>query len=179
VRRLLLASAASAALLVVVEVFVVILVARQIGVPWTVALILATSSLGAILLRREGPRSWRAFRGDLRAGKPPGISATEGLLALVGGILMLLPGFVTDVVGAVLVLPPTRRVTGRAAQSVLSRRLSPATASSLFGPRTVRVRTGRPQPPPAPPSYPPSSAGSGSRERPGEVVEGEIIDPSG
>jgi UPF0716 protein FxsA len=176
---LLIFSAASAGLLAVVEVFVVILVARQIGVPWTVALILATSLLGAILLRQQGPRSWRAFRTDVQAGKPPGTSATEGVLALVGGILMLLPGFVTDVVGALLVLPPTRRVTGRVAQSVLTRRLGPATASSLFGPRTVRARTGPPQAPPRPPTSPPPSAGSGTRQSPGEVVEGEIIDPRG
>jgi UPF0716 protein FxsA len=176
---LLLLSAASAVLLAVVEVFVVILVAGQIGVPWTVALILATSLLGAVLLRQEGPRSWRAFRADVQAGKPPGTSATEGLLAVVGGVLMLLPGFVTDVVGALLVVPLSRRLTGRAAQSVLSRRLSPATVSSLFGPRTVRVRTGPPQPPPPPPTSPPPAAGSGSRGSPGEVVEGEIIDPRG
>jgi UPF0716 protein FxsA len=174
VRRSLLVIAATVAVLAVVEVLVFVLVGRLIGVPWTIALILATSLLGAIVLRREGARSWRAFRDDLRSGRPPGPSATEGLAGLVGGLLLVLPGFVTDVLGILFVLPPTRHLAGRVAQSVLTRRLSPSAATSLFGPRTVRARTGPPssqQPPPPPSSGSAPSAGTG------EVVEGEIIDP--
>ncbi len=55
-------------------------------------------------------RAWRAFRADLAEGRPPGNTATEGLLVLVGGIFMLVPGFVSDVIGALLIAPPTRRL---------------------------------------------------------------------
>ena len=145
------------------EIVVLFLIAAQIGWGWTLLLALVTSMLGAWVLRREGPRSWRAFRSDLREGRPPGASVTDGLLVLVGGGLMVLPGFIGDVIGALLVAPPSRRLAGRGAQSLLARRLSPSAATSLFGPRTVRVRTGTPQPTPPRADGPP--------------LEGEVIDP--
>lgn len=154
------------------EVFVLIVIGQQIGWALTVLLLLATSLLGAWVLRREGPRSWQAFRTDLRERRPPGASATDGLLVLLGGVLMLVPGFISDVVGALLVAPPTRQLAAGGAQSLLARRLTPATATSLFGPRTVRVRTGTAQPPTGTGPQPPP-AGTG----PGQAVEGEIIDP--
>jgi UPF0716 protein FxsA len=156
------------------EIFVLILIGQQIGWALTLLLLLATSLLGAWVLRREGPRSWQAFRTDLRERRPPGASATDGLLVLLGGVLMLVPGFISDVVGALLVAQPTRKLAAGWAQSLLARRLTPSTATSLFGPRTVRVRTGAPQPPPgAPPAGPASGAPQGS----GDAIEGEIIDP--
>ncbi|MBX6723629.1 MAG: FxsA family protein, partial [Dactylosporangium sp.] len=123
-----------------VELLVFMLIARWLGPGLTVLLMLATSVLGVWLLRREGAKSWRSFRDSLIQGRPPGPSATEGLLVLVGGVLMVLPGFVGDLVGAFLVAPPTRRLAVRWAESALARRLTPAAATSLFGPRTVRVR---------------------------------------
>ncbi len=150
-------------LVAALEVFVVILVASQLGWALTILLMLATSLLGGWVLRREGPRSWRAFRTDLRERRPPGASATDGLLVLVGGVLMVAPGFISDVIGALLVAPGTRRVASGWAQSLLARRLSPSAATSLFGPRTVRVRTGPPEQTPPP--------------GPAAPIEGEIIDP--
>jgi UPF0716 protein FxsA len=164
----LLVGVAVAVLLAVAEVFVLIVIGRTIGWLVTILLVIATSLLGAWVLRREGPRSWRAFRADLRERRPPGASATDGLLVLVGGVLMVLPGFITDAVGALLVAPPTRRLARGVVQALLTRRLTPSAATTLFGPRTVRVRTGSTQAPPPP------SAQSGVA---GEPIEGEIIDP--
>jgi UPF0716 protein FxsA len=158
---------------VALEVFVLILLGQQIGWGLTILLMIATSLLGAWVLRREGPRSWQAFRTDLRERRPPGASAADGLLVLVGGVLMLTPGFVSDVAGALLVAPPTRRFASGRVQSLLTRRMTPSAATTLFGPRTVRVRTGTPQPPPAAPN---PSAGP-IADGPGEPIEGEIIDP--
>jgi UPF0716 protein FxsA len=151
-----------AVLFFVGEIALLVVIGRQIGAAWTLLLVLATSLLGAWVLRREGPRSWRAFRADLRERRPPGPNVTDGLVVLVGGVLMVLPGFVSDVVGALLVAPPTRRLAAGGVQSVLTRRLSPSAATTLFGPRTVRVRTDAPQAAP-PVDEPP--------------IEGEIIDP--
>ena len=97
---------------------------------------------------------------------------------LVGGVLMVMPGLVTDLIGAVLVVPPTRRLLARWAQSTLARRLTPSAATSLFGPRTVRVRTGAPHQ--APPSEPTSGVADpprGTTQSPLDPIEGEIIDP--
>jgi UPF0716 protein FxsA len=160
--RRFLVALAIAILVGVAEVALLIVVGQEIGWAWTLLLVLATTLLGAWVLRREGPRSWRAFRADLREGRPPGASVTDGLLVLVGAILMVLPGFISDLIGALLVAPPTRRLAGRGAQAILTRRLTPTAATTLFGPRTVRVRTGSPQPAPPPASEPP--------------IEGEIID---
>jgi UPF0716 protein FxsA len=163
---------------VAAEITVLIVISRYIGWPLTILLVLATSLLGAWVLRREGPRSWRAFRADLRERRPPGPSATDGLLVLVGGVLMVLPGFISDVVGALLVAPPSRRLVSNGVQGLLARRLTPSAATTLFGPRTVRVRTGTPQ------NAPPTGAGSASTGTAGgapadlgEPIEGEIIDP--
>lgn len=171
---------AVAVLVGIVEVLLLMLVGRWIGAGLTFLLVLGTSVLGVWLLRREGARSWRAFRTSLSEGRPPGPSATDGLLVLIGGVLIVLPGLLSDLIGALLVLPPTRRLAGRWAQGALARRLTPSAATSLFGPRTVRVRTGAPRqaPPPAPESPPPAETGTGAGTASGgEFIEGEIIDP--
>jgi UPF0716 protein FxsA len=161
-----------------IELLVFLAVARWLGPGLTVLLMIATSVLGVWLLRREGAKSWRSFRDSLIQGRPPGPSATEGLLVLAGGVLMVLPGFVGDLIGALLVAPPTRRLAARWAESALARRLTPAAATSLFGPRTVRVRAGTPRPTPPPtgatPPRQPTGPDAGSV---GEPIEGEIIDP--
>ena len=129
------------------EIFVLIIVGQQIGWAPTGAPApardLAARRLGAAA-GGAARRSCQAFRTDLRERRPPGASATDGLLVLLGGVLMLIPGFISDVAGALLVAPPTRKAAAGWAQSLLARRLTPSTATSLFGPRTVRVRTGTP-----------------------------------
>jgi UPF0716 protein FxsA len=161
----------------IVEIAVLIAVGRQIGPAPTILLVLATSALGAWLLRREGGRAWRAFRADLVNQVPPGVSATDGLLVLLGGVFMLVPGFVSDLIGLVLILPPTRRVARGLVMNVIARRLTPAASTSLFGPRRVRARAGRPRPTPPPPG----SAGPTAPTRPAGpsvAIEGEVIDPA-
>jgi UPF0716 protein FxsA len=169
--RRFLAAFGAALLVAVAEVVVLVLVSRQIGWLLTFVLMIATSVLGIWVLRREGARSWQAFRADLRERRPPGPSATDGLLVLFGGVLMVLPGFITDLVGVLLVIRPTRWIARSWAQSALTRRLSPVEATTLFGPRTVRVRTGAPQAPG------PDTRPRGRPSTPTDPIEGEIIDP--
>jgi UPF0716 protein FxsA len=175
--RRLLVSLAIGVIVGFVELLAVMAVSNWIGPALTILLMIATSVLGVWLLRREGAKSWRAFRASMLERRPPGPSATEGLLVLMGGVLMVLPGFVSDLVGGVLVAPPTRRLVARWVQSSLARRLTPSAATSLFGPRTVRVRTGAPRqaPPPAPESPPRPESPAGGRAA--DPIEGEIIDP--
>lgn len=91
-----------------VELWVIGEVAGLIGLGWTLLVLLADSLAGAWLVRREGTRAWRAFREALAGGQIPTREMVDGALILVGGALLLTPGFVTDVVGLAAVAPPTR-----------------------------------------------------------------------
>lgn len=93
------------------ELFVAIEVASAIGVLATVLLLIASWPVGAWALRSQGRAVWRRFSGAVASGKPPGREAVDGALVLIGGLLMLTPGFITDVLGAWLLLPPTRALT--------------------------------------------------------------------
>jgi len=167
----------------VAEVVVFVLVVRWIGGPAAVLLALATSVLGMVLLRREGIRAWRRFRSALEAGEPPGVRVADGLVGLVGALMLALPGFLSDALGLLLVLPPSRGLARRAVQRVAETRMSSGMAGDVFGPRRVRVRRGpRPDPPrvadPTVPSQPGPKAGPDRPPRPieGEVVDGEVVD---
>jgi UPF0716 protein FxsA len=170
VRRLVLVVAALI-IVPIIEIAALIGVGQVIGLGWTLVLMLATSVLGGWLLRRQGGRAWRAFRADVNAGRPPGPAATDGLVILIGGIFMLVPGFVSDVIGLVLLLPPTRLLLRGLVAHQVAARLSPHAATSLFGPRRVRARTGDVHTGPATPD------GASPAGPPGEAIEGEIIDP--
>lgn len=102
-----------AALLVVplLEITVIILVGQWIGAWWTFGTLLALSVFGAWLVRREGTRTWRKLQVAVRSGEPPARELSDAALVLVGGIMLLTPGFVTDVIGLFLVLPFTRPLT--------------------------------------------------------------------
>ena len=100
-------------LLPLAELALLLQVGRLIGLAWTLALVIATGFLGATLARRQGIRAWRAIQGELRAGRVPGSALVDGLLILIGGIVLLTPGILTDLVGFALLLPPTRAAVKR------------------------------------------------------------------
>jgi UPF0716 protein FxsA len=134
-------------LLAVAEIVLLVLVARQIGLALTLLLVLATALLGGWLLRREGIRAWRALRRASMDGRPPGAEVSDGLLGLLSGVLLLVPGFLTDLTGLALLVPPIRRVARSGVRRLAERRVPSTLAGDLFGPRRVRVRRGPPQPP--------------------------------
>jgi UPF0716 protein FxsA len=92
----------------IAELYVAIQVAGAIGVLLTVILLIAGWPLGMWLLRTEGGAAWRRLRAATATGRPPGREVLDGALILVGGSLLIVPGFITDVLGLVLLLPPTR-----------------------------------------------------------------------
>jgi UPF0716 protein FxsA len=96
-----------------VEIYLIIQVGQVIGAGWTIALLVAVSLLGAWLVRREGRRAWAALQTALRSGRMPSKELSDAGLVLVGGTLLLTPGFVTDAVGFFLVLPLTRPLARR------------------------------------------------------------------
>ena len=97
-----------AGLLVLVELVVFVLVAGWIGVGWTILATLATSALGWLLLARQGMRALADLRERARTRRPAGRELGDAGLVAVGGLLMVLPGFVGDVIGLLCLLPGTR-----------------------------------------------------------------------
>ncbi len=105
------------------EIYVIVQVGQVIGAWWTILLLVADSLLGAWLLRHEGGRAWRNLRDSVQEGRLPSTEIADGGLILVGGTLMLAPGFVTDVLGILLVLPFTRPLFRGILASAVARRL--------------------------------------------------------
>lgn len=92
----------------VAEVLVAIKVADAIGVLATVLLLVASWPIGSWALRSRGRAAWRRLGDAVAAGRPPAREVLDGALLLVGGILLIVPGFITDALGLLLVLAPTR-----------------------------------------------------------------------
>jgi UPF0716 protein FxsA len=107
----------------VVEIYVLIQVGQVIGAWWTVLLLVADSIFGSWLLRREGIRAWRALQVALTEGRMPTRELADAALIVFGGTLMITPGFVTDLVGLVAILPFTRPLARRLLTAVVARRL--------------------------------------------------------
>src|SRR3954465_9055411 len=124
-------------LLVLVELVVFVLVAGWIGVGWTILAVLGTSALGAVLLGRQGTRAIQDLRERARPRRPAGRELGNAGLAAIGGLLMLLPGFLTDLVGLLCLLPGTRDVV----RVLLLRTVYTRLPDRMRGP--VRVRSAR------------------------------------
>ncbi len=107
----------------IVEIAAIIAVGKVIGGWPTVLLLLAESALGAWLVKREGGRAWRALTTALSTGQMPSRQLADAALVLVGGTLLLTPGFVTDLVGFFFVLPMTRPLARTVLEAAVARRL--------------------------------------------------------
>ena len=112
------------------ELAIILQVGDLIGFWWTVALLVADSILGGMLMRAQGRAAWRRFTDATRAGRPPAREVLDGALVIVGGALLLTPGFITDVFGLALLIPPSRAVI----RTLLVRRLGKRMVVSMTGP---------------------------------------------
>ncbi len=135
----------------IAELALLIQVGQVIGVWWTILLLIADSILGTWLIKREGGRAWQALRTALDSGRMPAKELADGALILIGGTLMLSPGFVTDAFGILLILPFTRPIFRRLLTGVVTRRL-------------VVLNTG-----------PGQTTRPGPRSQ-GTVIQGEVVD---
>lgn len=94
----------------IAEIWVIIQVGSAIGAVATIGLLILDSLLGAWLLRHHGRRTWTRFTETIAAGRMPTNEVADGAMVLFGGALMLTPGFISDILGMLLLLPPTRAV---------------------------------------------------------------------
>jgi UPF0716 protein FxsA len=105
------------------ELAVLIAVGDVIGVLPTLLLLLAVSVAGAWLAKREGLAAWRRFQLALAEARVPTVEVADGAMILLAGALLLTPGFLTDVAGLLLLLPPTRAIARRLVPRIAERRL--------------------------------------------------------
>ena len=132
----------------IAEIWLLIQLGQVVGPWWTILILLADGALGSWLVKREGGRAWRALNEALSSGRMPSQELADGALILVGGTLLVTPGFLSDVLGLFCILPLTRPVARR----VLSRTIARRMTVTVSGPRT--------------------------HERPGDhqVVRGDVVD---
>jgi UPF0716 protein FxsA len=108
----------------IAELYVIIwVVGPALGAPLTILLLVADSVLGSYLMRSQGRAVWRRFNRALAEGRMPHREVLDGVLVIFGGALLITPGFITDVLGFLLLVPPTRALFRRLAVKALGRRL--------------------------------------------------------
>lgn len=115
----------------IAELFVIIQVGQAIGVWWTIAILIADSVLGSMLMRSQGRAAWRRFNDTTQAGRVPAREVLDGVLVIFGGALLLTPGFISDFLGLLLLLPPTRALV----RTVLVRRFAHRMVVNMTAPR--------------------------------------------
>src|SRR3954468_16620709 len=94
----------------IAELALLIQVGQLIGVWWTIALLVADAIIGSWLLRAQTRTAWRRFNEALAAGRVPHREVVDGVLVIFGGVLLVTPGFITDIFGLLFLFPPTRIV---------------------------------------------------------------------
>lgn len=117
----------------ILELYVIIKVGGLIGVLPTLVLLFGMSLLGATLLRHQGRGAWQRFNRALAERRFPGHEVADGLMITIGGALLLTPGFITDAVGLLLLIPPTRAIARRLLQAWVTRRFLVVGVSGMRG----------------------------------------------
>jgi UPF0716 protein FxsA len=152
----------------IAELYVLIQIGQAIGILPTIALLILDSILGAALMRSQGRAAWLRFNAALAEGRVPGREVLDGALVIFGGALLLTPGFLSDILGLVLLLPPTRALV----RTVLVRRFGGrivAGAASGAQARMGRMFTfdagGRPGP-----------GGPTASRRPSPLVDDDVVE---
>jgi len=142
----------------VAELFVMYQVAAAIGFFWMLTLLFLSTVTGILVLRHRGRAHWQKLRGAVSERRPPAREAFDGVMVTAGGLLLIIPGFITSAIGLLLLFPPTRYVLRWALLLVFAGKYKVAATSATWGTRGYSVYRGR----------------SGSRTE--YDVEGEAVD---
>jgi UPF0716 protein FxsA len=127
-----------------VELALIIAVAKSIGVLATLLLLLVFSLSGAWLAKRAGLATWRRFQLATAEGRIPTREVADGAMVLAAGALLLVPGFLTDLLGLALLVPPVRALARRWVPAVARRRAS-RRARVTVSESSTKVTWGRPE----------------------------------
>jgi len=157
-------------LLGLAEIFTIVFVADRIGAIPTFLTMIVTSAAGAWLAKRQGATAWRKVRQTADAGRLPAVELVDAVLVFIAGLFLLLPGFLSDIVGLVLAIGPVRKLVAARALVVMAKRVrvSPVAGTvpgfGFGGPSAPGAPFGRP---------------GDSTTRPGWVRSDDIIDLDG
>jgi UPF0716 protein FxsA len=161
-------------ILPVLELAVAIAVGQRVGALPVLGALLLIAVAGLMLVRRQGAAAWRSLNRSVQAGEPPSKELADATVLVLAGVLLMVPGFLTDVVALLLLLPPTRPFTRRPLERAFLR--AAADRVTLLG-------AFPPGPGAGPGTFPvggtraPGAGAPGQRPRfGGDVVEGEVID---
>lgn len=157
------------------ELYVIIKLGGAIGIGPTIALLLIDSLLGAFLLRHQGRAAWVSFNRAMAESRLPAKEVLDGVLVIFGGALLLTPGFITDILGFCLLIPPTRALVRTFLKWLGISRLS-------WGPKAAVWGYGRMQKDRGPRGQPQNGRGRRGAARPGEARSprpGEAADGAG
>jgi UPF0716 protein FxsA len=113
----------------VLDLVLLVALSRSVGFWPTIIGLMVMGFLGSAFARREGGRVWRSFQERLAAGQPPEHGVIDGALVLLGSVLFILPGILSDLVGLLLFVPPLRRALAAALKRRLARELQPMASS--------------------------------------------------
>jgi UPF0716 protein FxsA len=143
----------------IAELYVIIKVGEAIGLVPTLILLIADAVFGSMLLRQQGRAAWIRFNRALAENRLPHKEVFDGVLVIFGGALLITPGFLTDILGLTLLIPPTRALVRAIASRRVRRRLAMGGGPAIFmfgrSPRAARERTAADGP----------AAGTGDRQR--------------
>jgi UPF0716 protein FxsA len=156
----------------IAELYVIIRVGELIGVVPTLLILLGDALLGSLLLRQQGRSAWRRFNLALAERRFPGREVADGLLITIGGTLLVTPGFISDVFGLILLIPPTRALVRRLLWRLIGRRfrvVSTGPAAWGYGPEGRRGS----------PGTGPGGQADGSWDVEGSAQEVRTQDPEG
>ena len=120
-------------LLPIAEIYVIVRVGEAIGILPTLALLIVDGFLGAALARSQGRAAWARFNRALGEGRVPGREVFDGAMIIAGGAFLLAPGFITDAIGLLLLLPPTRAAFRGLVARMARRRVTVAPRIIFFG----------------------------------------------
>jgi UPF0716 protein FxsA len=143
----------------IAELYVIIQVGDVIGVIPTLFLLVLDALLGSMLLRHQGRAAWVRFNRALAENRLPHKEVFDGVLIIFGGALLITPGFITDIFGLVLLIPPTRAIVRGIASRIVRRRMAMGATMWTMG------RTQRPPRGPAAGGPRPAPGGSGEPPR--------------
>jgi UPF0716 protein FxsA len=128
----------------IAELYVIIQVGDAIGLLPTLILLLLDAVLGSMLLRHQGRAAWVRFNRALAENRVPHKEVIDGVLVIMGGALLLTPGFITDVFGLILLIPPTRALVRALASRLVLRRMALGGAAGWAFGRATRPPRRRP-----------------------------------
>lgn len=155
------------------EIYLLIQLGHLIGVWWTLAILLGEALLGVWLVRREGARAWKALNEAFASGRMPTGELADTALVLVGGVLLVMPGLITDVFGLLFLLPFTRPLARKVLAFFIARRMNKLGLSTTMIRYDGTVIEGETVSDPS--TQPGTSADPGRRSADGSPPSGPVI----